>query len=73
MVRTLSVNELDQRIATETNALAKAKLKALRPFAIRNEAIPATGFDGTNERIVWLIGEPYAASVRRSLEETRSV
>jgi len=67
MVRTLSIQELDERIATETDMGAKVKLQTLRPFAVRREAIPATGFDGNDARIVWLIGEPYAASVRKEL------
>jgi len=39
MIRTLSIEELDSRIAAETNALARTKLEVLRPFAIRNEAL----------------------------------
>jgi hypothetical protein len=68
MVRTVSLAELDQRIAAETDPRTQAKLKTMRPFMVRREAVPATGFDGNNKRIVWLIGDPHAAAVRGSLD-----
>lgn len=67
MVVTLSLEELDRRIAVESNRQERKKMRRLRPFVARNVAIPATGFDGDNKRVIFLVDEKHADAVQRRL------